>query len=74
MLRGLAQGAREVEVALAGPTATSRVVLALPAVGLALGGLLGFDVIGALVTRAGGDLPGGGRHPDRGRACAGTGG
>jgi tight adherence protein B len=50
VLRGLAQGAREVEVALAGPTATSRVVLALPAVGLALGGLLGFDVIGALVT------------------------
>ena len=50
VLRGLAQGAREVEVALAGPTATSRVVLALPAVGLALGMLLGFDVIGALVT------------------------
>jgi tight adherence protein B len=50
VLHGLAQGAREVEVALAGPTATSRVVLALPAVGLALGGLLGFDVIGALAT------------------------
>lgn len=50
VLRGMAQGAREVEVALAGPTATSRVVLALPAVGLALGGLLGFDVIGALGT------------------------
>jgi tight adherence protein B len=50
VLRGLAQGAREVEVALAGPTATSRVVLALPAVGLALGGLLGFDVIGAFTT------------------------
>ena len=53
VLRGLAQGAREVEVALAGPTATSRVVLALPAVGLALGGLLGFDVIGAIVTPPG---------------------
>lgn len=50
VLRALAQGAREVEIALAGPTATSRVVLALPAVGLALGGLLGFDVIGALAT------------------------
>jgi tight adherence protein B len=50
VLRALAQGAREVEVALAGPTATSRVVLALPAVGLALGGLLGFDVMGALAT------------------------
>jgi tight adherence protein B len=50
VLRGLAQGAREVEVALAGPAATSRVVLALPAIGLALGVLLGFDVIGALVS------------------------
>lgn len=50
VLHALAQGAREVEVALAGPTATSRVVLALPAVGLALGLLLGFDVIGALAT------------------------
>jgi tight adherence protein B len=53
VLRGLAQGAREVEVALAGPMATSRVVLALPAVGLALGGLLGFDVLGALITGPG---------------------
>lgn len=50
VLRGLAQGAREVEVALAGPTATSRVVLALPAVGLALGGVLGFDVLGTLLS------------------------
>lgn len=50
VLRALGQGAREVEVALAGPTATSRVVLALPALGLALGGLLGFDVIGELAT------------------------
>ncbi len=50
VLHGLAQGAREIEVALAGPTATSRVVLALPAVGLVLGGLLGFDVMAALAT------------------------
>jgi tight adherence protein B len=50
VLRGLAQGAREVDVALAGPVATSRVVLALPGVGLALGVLLGFDVAGALIT------------------------
>lgn len=50
VLRGLAQSAREVDVALAGPMATSRVVLALPGVGLALGVLLGFDVAGALVT------------------------
>lgn len=50
VLHSLAQAAREVEVAMAGPTATSRVVLALPAVGLALGALLGFDVIGALAS------------------------
>jgi len=50
VLRGLAQGARDVEVALTGPMATSRVVLALPGVGLALGVLLGFDVVGAVFT------------------------
>jgi tight adherence protein B len=61
VLRGLEQGARDVEVALAGPTATSRVVLALPAVGLALGLVLGFDVAGALVS-----VPG--------AICLGTGG
>ena len=53
VLRGLAQGAREVDVALAGPMATSRVVLALPGVGLALGVLLGFDVAGAVFTAPG---------------------
>ncbi len=61
VLRGLEQGAREVEVSLAGPTATSRVVLALPAVGLAMGLLLGFDVAGALAS-----VPG--------AICLGTGG
>jgi tight adherence protein B len=53
VLRGLAQAAREVDVALAGPTATSRVVLALPGVGVALGVLLGFDVVGAAVSAPG---------------------
>lgn len=53
VLRSLAQSAREVETALAGPVATSRVVLALPAVGVALGMLLGFDVIAAFVSPAG---------------------
>jgi len=60
VLRGLAQGARDVEVALAGPTATSRVVLALPGVGLALGVLLGFDVLGALFSVPGAMCLGGG--------------
>lgn len=50
VLRSLAQSAREVEVALAGPVATSRVVLALPAVGVLLGVLLGFDVWGAFTS------------------------
>jgi tight adherence protein B len=49
-LRALAQTARDIEVALAGPTATARVVLALPLVGLALAGLLGVDALGMLFT------------------------
>ena len=53
VLHSLAQGAREVEIALSGPAATSRILLALPAVGLALGGLLGFDVFAALATGPG---------------------
>ncbi len=49
-LRSLAQSMRDVEVALAGPLATSRIVLALPAVGLLFGVLLGFDAPRILVT------------------------
>jgi tight adherence protein B len=41
---------REVAVALAGPLATSRVVLALPALGLFGGALLGVDTLGVLAT------------------------
>lgn len=41
---------REVAIALAGPLATSRVVLALPLVGLLGGMLLGVDTLGVLVT------------------------
>jgi tight adherence protein B len=37
-------------VALAGPTATARTVLVLPAVGVLLGGLLGFDTLRMLVA------------------------
>lgn len=47
--RALAQARRESSVALSGPVATSRIVLALPLVGLLIGGLLGFDSIGVLV-------------------------
>jgi tight adherence protein B len=49
-LRELAQSLRDVEVALAGPLATSRIVLALPAIGLLFGALLGFDAPRILVT------------------------
>lgn len=49
-LRSLAQTARDIEVALAGPTATARVVLGLPVVGTGLAALLGVDALGALVT------------------------
>jgi tight adherence protein B len=49
-LRALAQTARDVEVALAGPIATARVVLGLPAVGIGLAALLGVDALGALFT------------------------
>lgn len=41
---------REVAIALAGPRATSRVVLALPAIGLFGGMLLGVDTLGVLAT------------------------
>jgi tight adherence protein B len=43
-------GRREVAIALAGPQATSRVVLALPAIGLFGGMLLGVDTLGVLAT------------------------
>ena len=50
VLRSLAQGRRDVEVALAGPVAAARIVLALPVVGLLFGMLLGFDALRMLAT------------------------
>jgi tight adherence protein B len=49
-IRDLAQAQREIAVALASPAATARLVLALPAVGLIFGTLLGFNTIGTLLT------------------------
>ena len=49
-LRELAQVQREIGVALAGPLATSRLVTALPAVGLLFGLALGFDTVRVLAT------------------------
>lgn len=53
VLRALAQSSRDVETALAGPRATSRIVLALPVFGMLLGAVLGFDLIAALTSPAG---------------------
>jgi tight adherence protein B len=49
VLRAIERSRREVEVALAGPLVSSRIVLALPLVAVGLGAVLGFDVIGVLV-------------------------
>ena len=49
-LRSLADVERDLAVALAGPAATARIVLALPAVGVLLGALLGFDTLRILVA------------------------
>jgi len=54
VLQDLAQLRREVEVALAGPVASGRIVMALPAVAVLFGLLLGLDPIGTLV----GTVPG----------------
>lgn len=51
-LRSLADAQRDTEVALAGPVATSRLVMALPAVGVVFGMLLGFNTLGTLLTTA----------------------
>jgi tight adherence protein B len=49
-LRSLAAVQRDVRVALAGPVATARMVLALPVIGVLFGLALGFDTVGVLVT------------------------
>jgi tight adherence protein B len=49
-LRDLAQAQREIDVALAAPRATARLLLALPVVGILFGVLLGFDTLGTLFT------------------------
>ena len=49
-LRALADAQRETEVALAGPVATARLVLALPVVGILFGMVLGFNTLGTLFT------------------------
>ncbi|MDY0914903.1 type II secretion system F family protein [Rathayibacter festucae] len=53
-MRELGRARRDIEVALAGPLATSRVVGVLPLVALGFGTLLGFDVLGVLL----GTVPG----------------
>ena len=53
-LRSLAGVQRDVRTSLAGPIATSRVVVALPAVGILFGAVLGFDTLGVLVSTGAG--------------------
>jgi tight adherence protein B len=49
-LRDLAEAQQEIAVALAAPIATTRLVMALPVIGLFFGFVLGFNPIGTLVT------------------------
>lgn len=49
-LRSLGDAQRETQVALAGPVATARLVLALPVVGILFGMILGFNTLGTLFT------------------------
>jgi tight adherence protein B len=49
-LRSLAQAEREIQVALAGPIATARLVMALPAVAVLFGLSLGFNTLEVLMT------------------------
>ena len=49
-LRSLAQVQRELEVALAAPAATVRMVMALPVIAVLFGVALGFDTVGTLFT------------------------
>lgn len=48
-LRDLAVADRAAQVALAGPRATARLVVAMPAVAVVFGALLGYDTIGVLL-------------------------
>lgn len=49
-LRSIAQLQRDLAVALAGPTATARLVMVLPLVAVLFGLALGFDTVGVLTT------------------------
>lgn len=49
-LRELGEGERDARVALAGPAATARIVLALPGVGILFGLALGFNTLATLFT------------------------
>ncbi len=49
-LRGLADNERDARTALAGPRATTRLILVLPLVGVLFGLALGFDTVGTLFT------------------------
>jgi tight adherence protein B len=52
-IRGRQEAARDIEIALAGPQATARIVLLLPACAIVLALLLGVDVLGTLAQPLG---------------------
>ncbi|TPW77318.1 type II secretion system F family protein [Schumannella soli] len=52
VLSGLDESAREVEIALAGPAASARIVVVLPVVGILFGLAIGTDTIGTLFGTA----------------------
>lgn len=55
-IRALAGAQRDLQVALAGPIATARMVMALPAIGIVFGVALGFDTLHTLLATAPGWL------------------
>lgn len=66
-LRGFAEGLRDreaarrdIRIALAGPRATARIVMVLPAVAVLLGLLMGVDLLGTVATPVGAGAIGGG--------------
>jgi len=49
LIRGFAEAERQRRVALSGPTATARLVMVMPGLGLVLGAALGQDTVGVLL-------------------------
>ena len=66
-LRDREAARRDIEVALAGPRATARIVMLLPLIAVLLGLLMGVDLVATLSTPIGAACIAGRRSADRGR-------